>query len=1259
MSAIFISHSSKDNAWAERITIWLKEQGYEGIFLDFDPQVGIPAGRDWKQELYHQLRRCRAVIAVCSEHFTASQWCLSEVAIASNLGKSLFPIQVGPCTTPALLSDRQVIDLTADAPKEAFRRLGRGLAEAGLDPKDIFQWDPKRPPYPGLMAFQEKDAPVFFGRGEAIQEGLDRLHNLRRYGGKALLLVLGASGCGKSSLARAGIVPRLRRDQENWLVLDPFRPGLDPLAELADALSKAFSASGKASPELPATAEDLQRQLEDLRRSSGQREATVVIPIDQFEELLGNGGDSAAEQRGGDLFLAFLRGAMQDTTGRLVVLATMRSDFLGTFQCHRKLLGLPFEDLKLGPMEVEGYTKVIEGPAEVAGLTLEPGLSERLVADTQTGDALPLLAFTLRELWERYGRDGDLTLTEYGNLGGLGGSVQRAADGVIQARTLSPEETQAVRRAFLTMTRINEQGQYARIPARWEDMQPQAREVLKRFVEARLLISGKENGTIEVAHEALLRTWPLLKGWLEDGKEFLLWRSRFQAALAEHARSGTLLTGKPLTEAEHWREATAVDSPERKLIEASLAEQKHQRQRNRLLVAVGGLAVAVFTGGVWWQFRSFQEWQTQREWQTQVFEKEHLRLIDTDPLESLVNGLAALARHMDSPGMNYQLILSLAQGIERNFALSRPIATGQGVVWSLVELKNGELISGGSDGSLRRWKDGQPVGDGKPIATGQAVRSLVELNNGELISGGSNGTLRRWKDGKAVGKPIATGQGVVESLVELKNGELISGGSDGSLRRWKDGKPLGDGKPIATGQGEVVRLVELRNGELISGGQNGTLRRWKDGQPVGKLIATGQVDVWDKENIIITDFDQLDQHVLFRISLVQLKNGELISGGEDGSFRRWKDGKPVDDGKPFATGQRSVTSLVQLKNGELISGGSDGSLRLWKEGQPVGVGQPITAGQGGLTRLVELKNGELISGGFDGTLRRWKDGKPVGDGKPIATGQRGVWSLVELKNGELISGGQNGTLRRWKDGKPVGDGKPIATGQVAVMNLVELQNGELISGGADGSLRRWKDGKAVGDGKPIATGQGVVESLVELKNGELISGGRDGSLRRWKDGKAVGDGKPIATGQGAVFSLVALKNGELISGGKNGTLRRWKDGQPVGDGKPIATGQGGVRNLVALKNGELISAGEVGTLRRWKDGKPVGDDKPIDIHSVNDLVELKNGELIIGGGSGSLLIFSPRRLAQALCQEELPVLLLNPVSLAEKEGKALCERLGF
>jgi WD40 repeat protein len=1225
MSAIFISHSSKDNPWAERIAAWLREQGHQSLFLDFDPQNGIPAGRDWEKELQHQLRRCRAVIALLSEHFVASEWCKGEAWIASHLGKSLFPVKVGTCVLPQMLSRHQAVDLTADL-DAGLRRLAHGLVVAGLDSSNIFTWDSSRPPYPGLMAFQEADEPVFFGREREIQEGLDRLHNLRRYGGKGLLLLLGASGCGKSSLVRAGIVPRLRRDRENWLVLDPFRPGDNPLAEFADALAKAFRAVGETAPASAPSLLNLRHHLDILRRSSGYRDASAVVVIDQFEELLcgsGSGSDSARGMPAGGLsatqaesFLAELGQISRDGDGRLLVLATLRSDFLGTFQCHPSMVGIPFGDLKLGPMESSAYAQVIAGPADVAGVQLESGLTDRMVSDTSTGDALPLLAFTLRELWERYGKDGDLTLLEYERLGGLEGSVQRAADGLIAAWPMRPDEEAALRRALLQMCRINEEGQLARVVARWDGMPIASREILQRFVKARLLISGKDTGTIEVAHEALLRTWPLLNGWLKASRELLLWRSRVQGALAEYERSGTLLSGKPLEEAERWRLETAEDSVERRLINDSISARARRRRRTTFVFAVAGLSFVGFTATIWEQLQDI------RQWQTEVFAEAHQRTIDTDPLESVVNGLATMAGSLNTdPGRSLQLSASLPRAIANNIAVSRKlIRTNQGRVWSLIELRNGELISGGSDGTLRRWRDDLPVGN--RIETGQGrVLSLIELKNGELISGGEDGTLRRWRDGQPVGPPIHTGQGMVWSLVELRSGEWISGGANGTLRRWRDGEPVGT--TIATNQGGVYGLVELKNGDLISGGENGTLRRWRDGGPVGAPMATNQGGVY---------------------SLAELRNGDLISGGEDG-LRRWRQGMPL--GEPIKTGQGRVLGLTELPNGDLISGGDNGTLRRWRNGKPMG--EPINTDQNQVSKLMQLRNGELISAGDNGTLRRWREGQQVGD--VIATGQVGVYSLSELQNGEVISGGENGTLRRWRDGKPVGD--VIETGQGSVLNLIELKNGELISGGEDGSLRRWREATPVG--APINTEQGEVNSLIELKNGELISGGKNGTLRRWRGSNAVGE--PINTGQGIVLSLIQLRNGELFSGGGNGSLRRWRDGKSVGD--VIQTGQGSVFSLIELKNGELISGGDNGTLRRWRDGKPVGE--PIDTGQglAWKLISLRNGELISGVHDGTLIWLSPYRASQIACQHELPELMRAPETMSDKEASSLCMKMGF
>ena len=1159
MSAIFISNSSKDNAWAERIATWLKELGHESLFLDFDPENGIPAGSDWEKDLHHQLRRCRAVIALLSEHFITSDWCKGEVWIGSHQGKSIFPLQIGPCELPQILRGFQAIDLTTD-PEDGLRRLGLGLAKAGLDPRNLLRWDSNRPPYPGLMAFQEADAAVFFGRDQEIQEGLDRLHNLRRYGGKALLMVLGASGCGKSSLVRAGLLPRLRRDPQNWLVLDPFRPGADPFGELAHALAKAFRVVAENPPPRPATVQEFNDQVEDLKRHSGQREATTVIVIDQFEELLAVDKSNSVNKQGSPdegafsqeskYFLAVLRDIAKKADGYLVLLASLRSDFLPSLQCHPSLVGVPLDDLKLGPMEAPSYARVIEGPAEVAGLILEPGLTERMVADTRTGDALPLLAFTLREMWERYGKDGDLTLTEYEHLGGLEGSVRRAADGILGSRPLSTADEKVLRRAFLQMCRINEEGQHARTTARWETTPPGSRETLERFVEARLLVSGKGSGTIEVAHEALLRTWPLLKGWLEQSREYLLWRTRFQGALEEYQRSGTLLAGKPLDEAERWKEETAEGSSERRLIEASVSAHRVRKMRTRVLVGAAGAAVAVVTAGLWWQLHTISKLESQSILQT------HQQLVEADPLESVVHGMAALRRSINSDdGRSIEIIESLARAIQNNFAISRLIPSGQDGVMALIRLNNGELISGGSDGTLQRWRDGKPLG--QPIPTGQPwVASLIELKNGELVSGGSDGTLRRWRDGEPLGETIRTGQEDVTCLIELKSGELVSGSRDGTLRRWRNGMFIGE--PIDTKQNGVTSVTELMSGELITGGNNGTLQYWDDAMSRGTSINTDQDSV---------------------TSLIELKNGDLISAGRDGTLQRWRDGKPV--GAKIQTDQKWVTSLVEGANGELISADQYGYLRYWRHSAHLPDSKPIPTEQGSVVSLLELKNGEVVSGGKNGTLRRWLDGRPVEEGRAVATGGEDVTSIFQLQDGVLITSGFDGILRSWKGWQPIGN--PIRISMDGMTNLLLLKNGDLISADIYGSLRRWRRGSQIGP--PIKTNQGAVTSLVESKNGEIVSGGMDGSLRRWLDNEAIGEKLKTPHSQ-PVLRLVELRSGELISGASDGTLQRWRNFKTVG--QLIKTEEGPVLSLLELKNGQLISGGSFGILRRWRDGKAIG-----------------------------------------------------------------------
>ena len=243
MTAIFISHSSADRVAAEDMKRWLEAQGHTSLFLDFDVESGIKAGADWEQTLYQKLRQCQAVIALLTPDWIASKWCFAELVQARERGKAIFLVKVQPCDARGIFADIQHIDLTTQ-PEEGYRRLKAGLLERGLDPLDVFDWDPKRPPYPGFMAFQEADAAIFFGRGLDIVKTLETLDALRRQGREAppLVLLLGASGSGKSSLARAGVIPRLRKQPAQWLPVPPFRPQLEPLDELAMSLAAAFQA---------------------------------------------------------------------------------------------------------------------------------------------------------------------------------------------------------------------------------------------------------------------------------------------------------------------------------------------------------------------------------------------------------------------------------------------------------------------------------------------------------------------------------------------------------------------------------------------------------------------------------------------------------------------------------------------------------------------------------------------------------------------------------------------------------------------------------------------------------------------------------------------------------------------------------------------------------------------------------------------------------------------------------------------------------
>ncbi len=270
-------------------------------------------------------------------------------------------------------------------------------------------------------------------------------------------------------------------------------------------------------------------------------------------------------------------------------------------------------------MPLERVSDLIRGPAGVVGLTVEDGLVTAATRDAATADALPLLAFALRELYERFGADGDLTLDEYHRLGSerlnpLENAVQHKASAAIQPDRLGEAAQQALRDAFIPhLVRVNDAGDYVRQAADWETLPAAAHPLLDQLTNARLLVQRSANGIkrVEVAHEALLRHWQLLNGWLREEHDFLLGKQQLEHSLREWQRLPDAHKDKGLLQgiAREWLFAnrSGLSADERAYIQHShqAEERRRKGQRNRLIGFIATLSV-VAAIAVWQQQKTAQ-----------------------------------------------------------------------------------------------------------------------------------------------------------------------------------------------------------------------------------------------------------------------------------------------------------------------------------------------------------------------------------------------------------------------------------------------------------------------------------------------------------------------------------------------------------------------------------------------------------------------------------------------------------------------------
>jgi formylglycine-generating enzyme required for sulfatase activity/class 3 adenylate cyclase len=539
-------------------------------------------------------------------------------------------------------------------PVRVYRvRLDRTVEQFGIDCK-FFPWppagDPKRPPYRGLRSLEAEDAGIFFGRDAPTVEALDHLRRLREATSPRLLVILGASGAGKSSFLRAGLLPRLARDDRHFLTLPVIRPeravmfgdnGLLPALEHAFQAIKIATTRADLRAAIDGGAAALRPLLrllvQQATRATFAQESkpgppTLLISIDQGEELFLAEGQVEAQA-----FLILLRDLLCQDDSSLIALITIRSDAYEALQLTQELEGVRQEILNLPPMPKGSYADVIKGPAirlERTGrpLKLDDSLAETLLTDIEEGgskDALALLAFTLERLYLEYGGRGQLMLADYLALKGIKGSIEAAVEQAFRQADKNPAvpKDRQVRLALLRRGLIPwlagidpDSGRPRRRVARKSEIPEEARPLIDQLIEQRLLATdvARETGeqTIEPVHEALLRQWGLLQGWLMEDSGLLALLEGVKRAARDWAGNGwdsawlthatNRLEAAERTLSERPDLAAILEPGDREYVAAcrrrqdalNAETQAAQKRKRRLELAFIGVLVVISLAGI-------------------------------------------------------------------------------------------------------------------------------------------------------------------------------------------------------------------------------------------------------------------------------------------------------------------------------------------------------------------------------------------------------------------------------------------------------------------------------------------------------------------------------------------------------------------------------------------------------------------------------------------------------------------------------------
>ncbi|MFI7672816.1 protein kinase [Actinophytocola sp. NPDC049390] len=1089
-------------------------------------------------------------------------------------------------------------------------------------------------PYPGLRSFGTGDADWFFGRDGETSDLLVRLSGQLGTGGP--LVVVGASGSGKSSLLVAGLLPALDTaahdlGRSRWprVVLTPGDRPVDTLAaRLAGVVQVDPGALAATIRHDPAR---FGQQVRAAAEHAARDGARPVIVVDQFEQLFTDGA-------GGPERVAFAT-ALAHAWPALVIVA-VRADYVPdciALEPLRTALDSPFV---VGPLGAAALREVITLPAARAGLVLEDGLADRLIGDVGARDgsgfaqgALPRLAHALRATWRnRWGNV--LTLRGYQATGGVDRAVAVTADQLYGR--LHPHHQDVLRATLLRLVRVLPDGGLTRRTAARGELDERA---VTGLVDARL-VTADDDG-VRLAHDALLTAWPRLRAWVDVERQDLLLRQRLDESAANWVESGRdrgdLYRGARLAAALDWAAHHPPTQPQQEFLRASEREQR--RGTRRLRTAIAALAVLLVASLV----ASVVAYYQTEVADDRLAEAESRRLAtlaeqaaDTWPRQSQLLAAAAWRR---APTRQAREALLATE----NQRLDTMLSGHEGPVQSVAFSPDGDrLVSGGIDGTIRVWdmatregrvlfEPGEAVNavefspDGRRLAVGSTDESLylLDAETGEVrerIEHGapvvavafspdgrtvvsSHGTPQLWDvgSGRRLGRPLAGHDDIVTSVLFTADGErILTSGPDGTIRVWN-----------AATQEQVRTITTASPCLFLAYDPEFEQVACRDGIAIGRFdIATG-----DRVGEALTGHNNTIQDLAFG------KNGHVLaSTSEDRTVRLWYLATGQQIGEPMRASDDDTFGVAFSPDDRVLAVASgDGNIVLWRTSLPAASGR---AAYSDLSR-----DGTVVAfGDTEGTVTTFDTATSEATGPTMRCDNGAVGPLAVAPDGERIAvpcgegleirtvGGDE--VATYPDvtaiavtWSPDGDTLAVSTDRAAkssALLLVDADSGDqrelwetgddtkavwslafspggdrLATGTLHGRIMLWDTASGDRIGEEMTGHIDTVQDIAFQPHGRLLAtSGWDNTVRLWDPDKGEQVGPALTEHTDRPITVSFSPDGtRLASAGWDGTPLIWD----VADHTVQAALRepGDIQAIRFLPDGTLVGTGAGGLIATW------------------------------------------------------------------------------